>query len=304
MADVVDIDPNKCGESRPRQRAMAALAERQHGVVARGQLLRLRFSRRAVDHLIATGRLHSIHRGVYAVGHGRLTARGGAMAAVLACGPGAVLSHRSAAWLWNLLSDGRRVTDVTAPGTRRSHGSLRIHRARRLVPEDSGVIDGIPVTSLARTLLDVAESETPRLLRRAFEQAERLQIIDLRPIQGLLERTRGHRGAKPLTALIAEGERPIHETRSGIEEAFPEFCRDNDLPEPAMNVMVAGHCVDAYWSVYNVAAEIDTHRYHHTRADVERDIQRDLDLKLAEVELIRIPERFELALPVLKRALG
>jgi hypothetical protein len=255
--------------------------------------------------MVEAGALHRIHRWVYAVGHARLSVYAKAMAAVLACGPGAVLSHKSAAWLWNLGRDGRSRFDVTVPGRRLpSRPGIEVHHTSSLHPEDHGTSDGILVTSLARTLLDMAETEGERTVRRAWEQAERLHLLDLDAVNGLAERSRGRRGLKPLLALIANGSGPVHDIRSDIERRLPELCRENDLPEPAMNVVVAGRCVDAYWADAKLVGQIDPYLYHHTRVDFERDLRRDLDVREAGVEVVRIPERVEAALPALRRALG
>jgi hypothetical protein len=305
MADVVEIKRLMDALDRPRRWGMTQLADRQHGVVATWQLVVLGITAQMIRCDVEGGLLRRLHHGVYAVGHANVSARGRALAAVLAYGPHAVLSHRSAAWLWDLLRDNRRVYDVTVPGRRHAkRPGIAVHQPRSLHPEDVTVIDGIPVTSLARSLLDVAETESPRLLRRTFDQAERLQILDMRPVNRLLQRSIGRRGLKPLLSLIAEGQRHVHETRSNIEQRFVELLRQHGLPEPSTNVMVAGHCVDAYWPDRNLVAEIDTFTYHHTRTDVESDIQRDLDLKLAEVEVVRVPERLEAGIPVLRRLLG
>lgn len=155
----------------PAERAIPALAARQHGVVARKQLVALGLGRGAIAHRLAVGRLHRVHPGVYAVGHPLLAARGRWMAAVLACGRSALLSHRTAASLWGLMPTAAARTDVTTPA--RSRGGppgIRIHRVRSLHPEDGATVDGIPVTSVSRTLLDLAEVLSAGRLARALEE--------------------------------------------------------------------------------------------------------------------------------------
>src|SRR5262249_1883843 len=162
------------------------LAERQHGVVARRQLVALGLGKGAIDRRVASGRLHPVRRGVYAVGHARLAGRGRWMAAVLACGPGRLLTHPTAPPpppLPALPPASASFIPVTIRGhsgrLRRRRG-LIVHCSRSLHPDDRTIVDGIPVTSVARTLLDLAESESPARLERAFEQAERLDLLDLR----------------------------------------------------------------------------------------------------------------------------
>ena len=167
-------------KSLPLARAVADLAARQHGVVSIEQLLAIGLSRGTVKRWVADGRLHPVHRGVYAVGHARLSANGRFMAAVLACGEGAVLSHRSAAHLWNLKAGGTRI-EVTAPASgRRAPDRVRLYRTRRLGSEDRTRIEGIPVTNLARTLIDLAGVVDRRRFERAFEEAERNRQLDVR----------------------------------------------------------------------------------------------------------------------------
>jgi predicted transcriptional regulator of viral defense system len=156
--------------SKTNFRSVAALAGRQHGVVSRTQLLDLARGYRGVDYRIARGLLQPVHRGVYAVGHRRLTQNGFFMAAVLAAGPGAVLSHRSAAALWGMRRTSRAAIDVTAPRRCRRAG-IEAHRAE-LSPDEVTVHDGIPVTNLARTLFDLAAVVTAQQLKHALNQAE------------------------------------------------------------------------------------------------------------------------------------
>src|SRR4051812_25632030 len=173
-ADAIDIDM-RCG-SRPRSpdAAVAALAGRQHGVVARRQLAALGLRSAAIDRRVAAGRLHPIHRGVYAVGHTVLALRGRWMAAVLAAGPEAVLSHRAAAALW-AIRPGTWI-EVTAPHAPRRRGIVG-HRGT-VAPDERTVRDGIPVTTVARTLLDLAAILEPRLLERAMDEAEHAGLAD------------------------------------------------------------------------------------------------------------------------------
>jgi predicted transcriptional regulator of viral defense system len=158
MTDVGHLKHGMRAANGPGDRGVAELARRQHGVVARRQLVALGLGRGAIAHRLATGRLHCFHVGVYAVGHTALSYRGRWMAAVLACGPGAVLSHRSAAAHWGLRPSDRARVDVTVPwGSRARRPGIDVHRVRRLFHEDRTVEEGIPITAVPRTLLDLAE---------------------------------------------------------------------------------------------------------------------------------------------------
>jgi hypothetical protein len=197
------------------------LAERQHGVVALPQLVRLGLSQRAVSHRAAAGRLHRIHRGVYAVGHPVLPRYGRWMAAVLAAGPGAALSHASAAALWEIRPSAATRIDVTVrtPGGRDRPG-LRIHRASRLRSAEAKRHHGIRVTTPARTLLDLASSLPRRALERALDQAEILELFDVRALHEVIDAHRGQRGAGALAAALRDHHAGTTVTRSALEESF------------------------------------------------------------------------------------
>jgi hypothetical protein len=275
----------------PGDRGIAALAARQYGVVASWQLLALGLSRGAISRRVAAARLHPVHRGVYAVGHSALAGPGRLMAAVLAHGPTALLSHRSGAGWLGILPDHRSVIDVTVPTrSRGTRAGVVVHCVRRLHPDDRTVVDGIPVTSLARTLLDVAETEPLRRLERAFEEAERQRLFDLRALELLCERSRGRRGVRPLRALMAQAIEPPA-TRSELERRFLDVCRDAGLPAPAMNVVVAGHDVDAAWLDRRLVVELDSRAFHHTRTAFEADRVRDGVLQVAGQRVLRVTHR-------------
>src|SRR4051812_42917781 len=167
-------------KSHPGQREVAKIAERQHGVIAHRQLATLGFGRGAIRHQLDVGRLHRLHRGVYAVGHRRLTLQGHRMAAVLTAGESALLSHRDAAALWRLLlpAGTRFHVTVVARGRAQPRGIV-LHQVRGLDGHDRARRDGIPVTSLPRTLLDLAEVEPVATLARAYDEAERLRLLDV-----------------------------------------------------------------------------------------------------------------------------
>jgi predicted transcriptional regulator of viral defense system len=278
---------------RERDRGLALLANSQHGVVSIRQLeQRLGFSHQAVERAVASGRLHRLYRGVYAVGHTELSQRGGCLAAVLAVGPGAMLSHYSAAWLWGLWNGSPAPFEVTAfvPRRHRSPNGVKRHRARNLDEEDRGLVDGIPVTSVARTLLDLAWKLRSDQLRRVLARAEDLKLLDLDAIDDVIERNRGHHGAKRLRYALAIYERPIW-TRSEFERRFVEHLVAAGLPRPATGWNEVGHEIDVYWPDLRFGIELDSFATHGNREAFETDRERDLDFALAGIKTIRVSER-------------
>jgi predicted transcriptional regulator of viral defense system len=275
----------------PGDGELAALSARQHGVVARRQLVELGLHRNAIQHRLATGRLHPLYIGVYAVGHRAIGPHGRWMAAVLACGGEGVLSHRSAAALWGLRPTSRPDVEVSAPRSRGGRKGIAVHRVRRLHPDDWAIQNGIPVTTVARTLLDLAEVTDRADLARAFEEAERLRLLDVRSIERLMRRSRGRRGLRPLAALIAQERAPLPATRSELERRFVEVCGEAGLPRPAVNVVVAGLEVDMVWADRKLAVELDGYAFHRTRAAFERDRIRDASLALAGYRVLRVTHR-------------
>ena len=278
---------------RERDRALALLASRQHGVVSIRQLeQRLGFSHQAVLRAVASGRLHRVYRGVYAVGHTELSPRGECLAAVLAVGPGALLSYYSAGWLWGLWSGSPAPFEVTAyvPRHHRPPKGVVRHRARNLIEEDRALVDGIPVTSVARTLLDLAWKLRSDQLRRVLARAEDLGLLDLEAVHAVIERSRGHHGAKRLRHALAIYERPIW-TRSEFERRFVEYLVASGLPRPATGWNEVGYELDVFWPEFDFGVELDTWETHGTRDAFERDHDRDLDFALADIETIRVSER-------------
>src|SRR5262245_8618916 len=157
------------------------LARSQWGIVTRRQLIERGMSTRGVSDWARDGRLHRLHRGIYAYGHDQLRVEGRRLAAVMACGPGAALSHRSAARLWGISQGSSALSDVTVPSQngRRKRDGIRVHRSARLAGDEVTVVSGIPVTTLARTLLDLADVLSPQALRRAITEAEYRSVFDL-----------------------------------------------------------------------------------------------------------------------------
>jgi predicted transcriptional regulator of viral defense system len=275
--------------------ALAALAREQHGVFSLDQLRALGLSARAVQHRVAGGRFHRIHQGVHSLVPRELLKREGLyMAAVLACGPGAVLSHRSAAALHELRAWGYTKIEVTVPGrSRRKHEGVKVHCSTTLTGADVTVVNNIPVTTVARTLFDMAEVVTDRQLERAFDQAEIAEVLDLKAINDQLERNSTRPGAKAVRKVLAEhyiGKTP---TWSENEEALLAITRPLGIPDPDTNQFIilpdGGPAirVDFVWREQRVVLEADSRKWHLTRQRFEIDRRRDQRLTMAGWKVIR-----------------
>lgn len=280
-------------EARPhpraigRYQALAALANRQHGVVSVGQLHVLGYSKSAIEKAVKAGRMHPLDRSVYAVGHTRLSLEGQCFAAVFACGPGAVLSHHSAAWLHGLARWRPAPFHVTGPVARRPRMPIRIHRARHLLDADWSLLEGVPVTAVPRTLLDLAAAVKFEQLEKLVERSEEMEVFDLRAVEDLLARTVGHHGHKRLRRAIALY-KPTSFTRSGLEKRFLELCLAAGLPQPRTNYVEHGFELDCYWPEYRFVVELDVFETHGTRAAFERDRMRQEDLLLVGIGMTRV----------------
>lgn len=258
---------------------LAELAAGQHGVVARRQLLAAGLTSSMIRTRAASGRLIRLHQGVYAVGHAHLTRDGHWMAAVLAAGPGALLSHRDAAALHGLRPPGNhRRTHVTTPARAASTPKLQLHRATTLdAGRDATMVAGIPVTSVARTLVDLAGVVPQDLLVKALEEAERQRILDVRAIEDVMRRTsarhgRGHAAMRAALDRLATTTTQL--TRSALEDAFLRLLAAHGLPRPSTNMWIGDMEVDACWPDRRVAAELDGGRAHMTRSAFARDRER------------------------------
>ncbi len=284
--------PNELGDyepvrSEPLWPAILELGRSQHWVVALRQLTRLGLTVDGAQNLVKRARLHRIHRGVYAIGRPGVSREGRWMAAVLACGDGALLSHRSAGALWGVSPAPAAVSYVTLPRRARRREGIVVHESATLVAHDAAAVDGIPCTSLARTLVDFAGMASRRQLARAVDQAERLRIFDGRAVHEVLSRSNGRAGAVALRAALADWEEPPF-TRSEAERRLHELINGSGLSQPLVNHHVAGHEIDFWWPEQRFAAEVDGYGFHCTRADIERDKQRDLDLAAQDLHVVRI----------------
>ena len=223
------------------ERLLAALAATQHGVVAARQLVELGFTRDQIRWRVASGRLHRIHAGVYAVGHAAVTREGRWMAAVLACGGGALLSHRDAAALWRMADYARDDIEVIVlGGGGRARPGIRVHRTRWLHPDDRSAHCRTPVTSPTRTLVDLAAVVAPRHLEQAFEEGLRSGVVSPEALREQVERSEGRRGVPVLRELLDLDPSSVARTKSRLESRFLRFCDEEGIPAPAVNAWVGG----------------------------------------------------------------
>jgi very-short-patch-repair endonuclease len=254
-----------------------AIATAQDGVISRRQLIELGFTDHTIRWWVRTGRLHRIHRGVYALGHPVLSLRGRWIAALLACGPNSVLSHRSAGVLHRLIEHDQLTIDVTTPRGRGRLDGIKVHRGRRQIAR----VEGLPVTTPDRTLLDLAAVLTDRQLERAVDAAIR------KGHRPATQERRGIKGAASLTALTRRNEQGHTVTRSELEERFLRLIRKARLPDPELNVYVEGFQVDAVWKEARVIVELDGDRFHTQPGVRRRDRRRDAALMIAGWQVLR-----------------
>jgi very-short-patch-repair endonuclease len=271
-------------------RLIADLAGRQHGVVARTQLARIGLGRGAIEWRLARGRLHRVHVGVYAVGHAVMTREGRWMAAVLAGGPDAVLSHRAAAALWEIRR-GAHPLEITRPRDLQRPG-IRTYRCR-LPADEVTVHDAIPVTTPARTLFDLAAVVSPEQLRRAVKEAEVRRLWGPLALRDLLERHPRRPGSATVRAVMDAPDRGV--TRNDVEEALAALVRRACLPDPRFNapLELASRFIepDCMWPHQRVIVEVDGYETHGTRDSFESDRARDRALTAAGWRVIRVTWR-------------
>ena len=251
-------------------RFVAALAARQHGVVSAKQLRTSGIDKDGIARRVTAGRLHRVHRGIYAVGYPHLRFEGRCMAAAFACGERAYVSHRSAATLWRILPDVSGPIQITI-GTgngRKPQVGIEIHRSRSLQGHDIAKRAAIPVTAPARTLRDLRRSMAPSLYLRVVRRALDLQLIEE-------------------SGLRSEGEL----TRSELERRFIALCRRNRIPAPTVNAQVGGYEVDFLWVDHALIVETDGFRYHAGRVAFEADRARDAELQALGYRVVRFTFR-------------
>ena len=246
-------------------RAIGALADAQHGVVARRQLATLGLTEAAITRRAGSGRLRPLHRGVFAFGHQALRVEGRWMAAVLACGDRAVLSHASAAAAWDLSPVGSGPIHVTVPGDhgRARRAGVRVHRSRTLTPTQTATHRGIPITTRERTIIDLARSVKGRPLEQLLNRADRhLDFNELRKAR-----------SPSLQAVLSSYSATT--TRSELEETFLRLCDDYAIPRPGANVRIEGIEVDFVWRDARLIVEVDGYAHHRSPSAFERDRERD-----------------------------
>ena len=267
------------------------MAGRQYGVISSGQLRELGLDWHAIRRRVAAGALHPLHGGrVYRTGLAPLPRNGVYLASVLACGPEAWLSHRAAADLWGLRPNTSRLEVTVRQSAGRVQG-VEVHRSRMLAPVDFTTREGIPVTTVARTLLDLSAVVRPPDLEKAIDRAERSHLFDLTAVVDVLQRARGRKGARALRRAIA-AYRPSAQ-KSELERRFRALIENaHDIPTPAFNALVQGeggtHEVDAVWGAPRLAVQTDGFEFHRTRRDRERDAASDADLELAGYRVLRL----------------
>jgi very-short-patch-repair endonuclease len=270
----------------------------QHGVFTLEQLRTLGLTASAVRKRKATGRLHRVHRGVYSLAPSELlSARGRYMSAVLACGPGAVLSHRSAADLLDLRRTDRRRIDVTIPGReRRRVAGIDVHRSQTLTTADFTTVDGIPCTTIPRTIVDLGAVLPTRAVERAIEQADVLEVLDYRKLDAVRKRNRHTRAAKRMASILAD-HTTAAPTESDLEELLLARLRQAGLPAPQRQLYIDPGDgeqpirADFAWRDQRLVVEADSSRYHSTRRAFEGDRRRDQRLMIAGWRVIRITWR-------------
>jgi hypothetical protein len=270
--------------------AIRELAERQYGVVAWRQLAELGLGKRLIVARVERGLLLPIHRGVFALGHRSVGLRGRWMAATLACGPSAVLSHGSAAHLWGVRDSSGPIEVTRRSGHRRPHG-VWLHQTRRLPPEQVTVVDGIPVTSIERAFVDMAARLDSRQLERDLVTADRNRLLDWTELRLLVEEAVGKWGRNRLRRVIAEVDPRAADTLSPLEVDFLALCRRADLPAPEVNVRVEGRLVDFCWPASRLIVETDGYRYHDDRPAFERDHESTVALMNAGYKVLRATYR-------------
>jgi hypothetical protein len=262
------------------------LAARRLGVVTRRELLRAGLTDAAIGRRVSSGLLQRLHSGVYAVGHRALRPEAYWIAAVLACGTGAVLSHRSAAMAWGLRSAPGPI-DITASGGhgRRRRGIADHHG--RLTPVDVTARHGIPITTVPRTLLDLAETVPRKELMRALDAAVRARLYSRAALEAIIARSPGRRGLKPLNAALTALHPGKALTRSAFERLALPLLATQGIPRGEINARAAGYEVDLLWRDHRLAVELDGRAFHASPASFRDDRRRDADLQAAGYRVLR-----------------
>jgi very-short-patch-repair endonuclease len=285
-------------QRKPLDEAIAELAAKQQGVVSRAQLLGLGASAAAIQRRQSCGRLHPVHRGVFLVGHVARAPHATEMAAVLACGEGASISHRSAAFVWQITDRPPAEVDVMVPvdWAARRRG-IAPHRCVSPVNGDVCERSGVPVTSVERTLLDLATILSPAALEWHVGRAFAAMLTSQTALATRVELAAGRRGVRRLRSLLAEPGGPAF-TRSPPERRLLSMLRRTDLPRPEVNATTNGYELDFLWRDARLVVEVDGYAYHSDPLAFERDRLRDAELqalgyrvmRVTRLQLLRAPE--------------
>jgi very-short-patch-repair endonuclease len=278
-----------CRTTRWPDREIGEIAARELSLITRLQLMALGLTRSDIDYSLARGRLRLIHRGVYAVGHQALTEQSAALAAVLAVGTGAFVSHHSAAALWGMATRRRgdvQVTLVARDAGRRRPG-IEVHQAKTLDRQDVTTRFGTPIVSAARALLTITPALSDRELERIFDNGLKRRLFTRAAVAGAAGRSSWLPGAARLAALAADELRVPRITRSDAEEKLLALIRAAGLPMPEVNARLGRYEIDFLWRTLQLAVEVDGYEFHSTRRSFEADHARDLELESAGFHVMR-----------------
>jgi len=289
MREPADTSADRWNPNLPVGQNVARLAADQDGSVALCELLDRGVSKSWVHRRVGDGWLHPVLPAVYAVGHPKLSWRGRLRAALLWCGEEAALSHITAASIQELLQSSSALVHLTIPrGGRTSHKWVRVHHTRRLAEWERTEVDGLAITSIERTLVDIAGQVRQERLEQAVVRAERMGRVDW----ALLRRTaRGKPGTKALQAVIAQFDPLAPKVNEGIERTFLRLIRKANLPKPEVNVWLRNHEVDFLWREQRLVVELDSREFHLTPTAFENDRRRDIELQRLGYIVIRITHR-------------
>jgi very-short-patch-repair endonuclease len=266
---------------------MANLAARQFGVVTHRQLNDLSYSDESIKRAVAAGRLHTLHRGVFAVGHQGLSPHGLCMSAVLFRGNEALISYQSAVWLWGLERKLEIPVHVSVRWRGHRQDAIGLHHCPALRDEDVAETERLPVTSIPRTLLDYASEAKQYRLERAIDRADRLELLDSAAVNLITDEVRGHRGRGPLRrAMVIYHEKGF--TRSGGEKRMLAALADVGVQRPSVNNFIEGFELDFFWERERFGVELDSWEHHRGRRSFEEDRKRQEELAMAGIETIRI----------------
>jgi hypothetical protein len=263
----------------------AEVAGKQWGVISREQLQACGVSRSGVSRWLAAGRLHVVHRGVYALGHASVPIEGRLVAALLHAGPDAVLSHATAAWWWKLIEEAPTLIEVSSRSRVRSATDVLVHHPRQL---ECTRYRRFPITPIPRTLLEVSAKASLSEVRRALAEADYRRLLDLDVIETALGP--GRPGSAKLRHALDRHLPRLARTRTPLEAAFLALCESAGVPLPEINVRVEGWTVDALWRREGLVVEVDGYGNHHSRAQTERDRRKELCLRRAGLTVVRYSE--------------